>query len=56
VPFYEVNTLNYNIFHLLNMKILNLKINELSEDQINKPNRKDLPYKLIMQHESCYNL
>ena len=38
------------------MKILNLKINELSEDQINKPNRKDLPYKLIMQHESCYNL
>jgi hypothetical protein len=48
--------LNYNTFHTLNIKIPNLKINELLEDQINKPNIKDLFYKLIMQYESCSNL
>jgi hypothetical protein len=37
------------------MNVPNLDTNELSEDQINKPNIKEVFHKLVMQHESYSN-
>jgi Zn-finger domain-containing protein len=37
------------------MNVPNLYTNELSEDQINKPNIKEVFHKLVMQHESYSN-
>ena len=37
------------------MNIPNLETNQLSEDQINKPNVKEVFHKLVMQHEFYSN-
>ena len=37
------------------MNVPNLNTNEFSEDQINKPNIKEVFHKLVMQHESYSN-
>ena len=37
------------------MNIPNLEIDQLSEDQIKKPNVKEVFHKLVMQHESYSN-
>ena len=46
---------SYRDFLSLNMNVPNLNSNELSEDQINKPNIKEVFHKLVMQHESYSN-
>jgi predicted O-methyltransferase YrrM len=46
---------SYKDFLSLNMNIPNLEINQLSDDQINKPNVKEVFHKLVMQHEFYSN-
>lgn len=46
---------SYKDFSSLNMNVPNLNTNEFSEDQINKPNIKEVFHKLVMQHESYSN-
>lgn len=46
---------SYKDFLSFNMNVPNLDTNELSEDQINKPNIKEVFHKLVMQHESYSN-
>jgi predicted O-methyltransferase YrrM len=46
---------SYKDFLSSNMKVPNLNLNELSEDQINKPNIQEVFHKLVMQHQSYSN-
>lgn len=46
---------SYKDFLLLNMNVPDFDTLELSEDQINKPNIKEVFHKLVMQHESYSN-
>lgn len=46
---------SYKDFELLNMSVPSLNTNELSEDQLNKPNIKEVFHKLVMQHEFYSN-